>query len=229
MTLFDLIALAVIAISALSGFSRGAVHELVGLFAFTVSAMATVAFLPATAPLARHFIHSGWLAAAVAAVVTFAIVFIFLRLLASMLTASLNQGSVLGGANRFGGLVFGGLRGFVFLGLFALVFNRATPQELKPHWITGGLFYPAASAGGRALETVIPKSFHAAGAFAPDLGKAVDAQSGDNTQSTDENAVREPSQGPATNVPLSERAKTKDHRYTKRARDSVDALVEQSK
>jgi membrane protein required for colicin V production len=229
-TLFDLIALGVIAVSALSGFAKGAVHELIGLFAFTLSGLAAMAFLPATAPIARHFLHSGWMSTAAAVIVTFVIVFVFLRVLASTLTASVNRASVLGGANRFGGLVFGGLRGVVLLGLFALVFNRATPEEWKPHWITGGLFYPLASASGRALETVIPKGLRAADGFRPSIGDAVNADSANPSAPAEEDRASEPPESAARrDAPSSERAKPKDHGYTKHARDSVDALVERSK
>ena len=92
MTLFDLVVFGVIVISGLAGLSRGAVHELIGLFAFTLSTIATIAFLPATTPLVRHVVHSGFLAAAVAAVISFVIVFIFLKILATTITASLNGG-----------------------------------------------------------------------------------------------------------------------------------------
>ncbi len=227
MTVFDLIALGVIAVSALSGLARGAVRELAGLFAFALSALATVAFLPATAPMARHFVHSGWLAAATAALITFVIVFIFLRVLAGTLTAGLDRG-VLGGANRFGGLIFGGLRGLLLLGLFALVFDKATPPSFKPRWIVDSAAYPLASAAGQTIAKVLPQGARAIGAFTPNIGDAVNAQSGEEPQSGNTEAYSEPPAPPRRETPSSERAKRTNHGYTKRARDSVDALVERS-
>jgi membrane protein required for colicin V production len=228
MTVFDLVALGVIAVSALSGLARGAVRELVGLFAFALSALATVAFLPATAPMARHFVHSGWLAAAVAALVTFVIVFIFLRVLAGTLTARLDRGSVLGGANRFGGLIFGGLRGLLLLALFALVFDKATPQIFKPGWIVNSTTYPMASDAGQVLAKLLPKGARAIGGFTPDIGKAVSDQSGDDQQSGNTEGYSEAPSAAPQETPSTERAKHSNHGYTKRARDSVDALVERS-
>jgi membrane protein required for colicin V production len=233
MTIFDLIALGVVALSALSGYNRGVVAELLGLFAMALSAFATIAFLPATAPIARHILHAGWLSAVVAAVVTFVVVFMFLRLVAATLTRSINR-SFLGGANRFGGLVFGGLRGVVFLALFALVFNRATPDELKPHWITGGFTYSIASDAGRTLASFLPKRFDPTGGFTDQLGRSIR----DEGAKTDEDAEPAESAPPQTDQqapsvrhdpPSSERAKPANHEYTKRARDSLDALVERSK
>ena len=234
MTIFDLIAFAVIVWSALSGMNRGAVAELVGLFAVALSAMATIAFLPLTAPMVRHFMHGGWLSAVVAAAVTFAVVFLFLRLLAGTLTASINR-SMLSGANRFGGLVFGGLRGVIFLGLFALLFNRVTPLEMKPGWITGGLTYPMASEVGNVLSAFLPKKFDLTGGFGDKLTKSIDEESAvpdggaNEVTPANETVTAAPSPTPRHIPPSSERAKSPEHGYTKRARESVDSLVERSK
>jgi len=228
MTLFDLVVLGVIVISGLEGLSRGAVHELIGLFAFTLSAIATVAFLPATTPLVRHILHVGFLATAVAALISFVIVFVFLKILAATLTASLNTVGVLGGANRAGGLVFGALRGVLLLAVFALIFNRATPQEWKPGWITGSMTYPIASAAGRGLLKVLPKGLNAASILRPSLSDAM--KTGDSGGSETQTESYAPTdQAPLGETPSSERAKRADHGYTRRARDSVDALVERSK
>jgi len=233
MIIFDLVALALVAFSALSGYNRGAVAELLGLFAMALSAIVTIAFLPATAPIARHFLHVGWLSAVLAAVVTFVIVFMFLRLVAATLTGSINR-SFLGGANRFGGLIFGGLRGMVFLALFALVFNRATPAELKPRWITGGFTYPLATDAGRALGSLLPKKFDPTGGFTDQLGRSIrdeSVKSDEESPPVEEAAPHSEENAPFVrhDPPSSERAKPANHGYTKRARDSVDALVERSK
>jgi membrane protein required for colicin V production len=230
MTVFDLIALAVVGWSALSGFNRGAAAELLGLFAMAISAMVTIGFLPATAPMARHILHAGWISAVIAAVVTFAVVFVFLRLVAATITNSLHH-SPLGGVNRLAGLLFGVLRGVVFLGLFALVFNRATPETLKPRWITASLAYPAAGAAGRALQGVLPKRFDGLGGFGGALTQTIKREGAqpDGETPDEETSDRERPLAPAPKAPTSERAKGKEHGYTRRARDSVDALVERTR
>ncbi len=234
MTIFDLIALAVVALSALSGLNRGAAAELLGLFAVAISAMATIGFLPMTAPMVRHFMHSGWLSAAIAAVITFAVVYLFLRLVAGTLTHSINR-SLLSGANRFGGLIFGALRGVVILGFFALVFNRATPQEMKPGWITGAFTYPLASDTGRALGAFLPKKLDLTGGFGNQLTRSIDEEGAkSDNEETPANAVSTKPQSTYSSTrrhipPSSERAKPPEHGYTKHARESVDSLVERSK
>ena len=238
MTVFDLIALLVVGWSAFSGFRRGAVAELLGLFAVAISAFATIALLPAVAPMVRHMLHAGWLSAVIAAILVFVVVFLFLRLLAATITGSLNQ-SFLGGANRLAGLLFGVLRGVVFLGLFALVFNRGTPDRLKPSWITDAVAYPAVSAAGRALQTVAPKRFDWVGGFGGALSNAVSEESRRPDQGTAPGdaapadaapiSERAPLAEDPENPPASERVKRHEPAYTRRARDSVDALVERSR
>ncbi len=255
MTIFDLIALAIVGWSAFSGFNKGAAAELLGLFAMALSAMATIAFLPAVAPMVRHVLHAGWMSAVAAALLIFVVVFLFLRLVAATLTQSLNR-SILGGVNRFGGLVFGALRGLVLLGLFALLFNRVTPERLKPDWITDAAAYPIAGSVGRALSGVLPNRPDFAGGFGSTLTNTITregARSEDEAAPTETGPISEtvnaepeiggepqpnpvvrPALSPAPseaagNPPASERVKRREHGYTRRARDGLDALVERSR
>ncbi len=236
MTVFDLIAFAVIVWSAVSGANRGVVSELVGLFAVVLSAIATIAVLPATASIARHVMHSGWMSAVAAAIISFIVVFLFLRLLANTLTNSINK-SFLSGANRFGGLVFGALRGVLFLFLFALVFNRVTPQALKPGWITGALTFPLATDGGNVLQGFLPKKLDLTGGFGDRLTNSIKDESVKSDEETPPNettpSTDDPPPAPSPLIrhshPSSERAKPGEPGYTKHARESVDSLVERSK
>ena len=228
MTLFDIIAIGVIAVSALASSSRGAVHELVSLVSFLLAVLATVALLPVTTSIAHPFLHVRWLSAAVAAVASFVAVLIFIRYVAANLIPRPYQVGYVSDINRFGGALLGGFRGIVCLGLFALVFNRATPVELQPRWITSAMLYPMASATAHTLQTVIPSGLHAAQEFAPKLNNGEDRHADDDADEASERSSVKPATEPKRNVLRAERAKTIDHGYTKRARDSVDALVEKS-
>lgn len=227
MTAFDFCAATLVFLSAFAGFSRGGVHELVGLFAFTLAALGTIALLPFTAPLVRHFIHSGWIAAVLGALTAFAAIFILLRLTASLVTNTLDQATVLGAANRIFGLIFGAVRGVVLIALFALVFNRVTPGDLKPGWITAALSYPTANAAGSMLQQLLPKGLSLAGGVSPAVIRAVEAQSGADADPPDR-ARQQPVQGGRRHSQRSDRANGEEHGYTQRARDSVDALVERA-
>ncbi len=201
MTLFDIIAVIVILISALVGFTRGAVRELVTVLAFGLSALAAVFALPLVGPLARQSIKPEWAGNAAAVVVVFLVAYIALRLFGSWVTARLHSQSALGAIDRSIGLAFGVLRAAIFLGVFYLVFNAATPPELSPAWFTQAKVYPFARASAETLESLAPRGLKEAGRLGPALEKAVKT---------------DPSK------PLPEG-------YDNRARDNIDALVERSR
>ncbi len=155
MNLFDLVAGLVLLVSALIGFSRGAVLEVVTLFAFTVAAALSVYLLPFTAPIARQTVHPPWAANAVAVALAFLVTYIGLRLLGSNLSRAIRSQSTLGALDRTVGLAFGVLRALVVLGVVYLVFN-ATPFGQPPPLLTAARLYPLARGAGLTLASVAP-------------------------------------------------------------------------
>ncbi len=230
MTLFDLIALLVIAVSALLGFQRGAIREFVGLFAFGVSAAAALLLLPITSSFTAEFFHQHLVAVAVAVVAGFAVVYILFKWIGLWIAHQVRQQSVLGGADRALGLGIGALRALILLGLFALVFDRATPAALKPGWITGAFTYPLASASGRALGALAPAALRVLGHPSALLNgkKGPDTQSPD-TQPTDESgpAATVPPRPtpPRPHAPRHDRGKG----YDQRSRDQLNTLLERTR
>lgn len=230
MTLFDLIAAGVIAISALLGFQRGAVRELVGLFAFGLSAIAALAALPITRPIAATFFHLTIVAVAVAVILGFAAVYVAFKLIGGWVASQLHQQSVLGGADRALGLGIGAARALILLGLFALVFDRATPTELKPSWISNAFLYPLASASGRLIGKLAPSGLKMFG----HSGALLNGQdSPDTDQSSDPEEPREtgapPAPPPKTPPAPAHASPRKGKGYDRRSRDQLDTLVERTR
>ena len=64
---------------------------------------------------------------------------------------------MLGALDRTVGLLIGLLRGLVVLGALYLMFNAATPEDLRPKWITGARTWPLAAEMGRFLEAMAPR------------------------------------------------------------------------
>ncbi|OYX02843.1 MAG: hypothetical protein B7Z12_11265 [Caulobacter vibrioides] len=216
MTLFDLIAVMIILVSALVGFTRGAVRELVTVFAFTLAALAAVYLLPFAGPLFRDLMKPAWVGTAAAVVVVFVVAYIALRLAGHWVTARLHTQAALGTLDRLIGLAFGVLRALVFLGVFYLVFSVATPPELTPPWIANARLLPLARGSATALQALAPRTLVERGPLAPALERVTQ----DAPPALDSPPAAQTSR---RNPPRSAPG------YDNSSRDEIDALVEQTR
>src|SRR5665213_2939658 len=81
MSLFDYIAGAVLLVSGLIGFARGATREVTTVIAFVLAAIVAVFALRFTGPIARHAIHTAWIANTAAILILFILAYIVLRMI----------------------------------------------------------------------------------------------------------------------------------------------------
>ena len=157
MTLFDLMALAILAASAALGYVRGGAREVVTVVAFVVAALIAIVSLRISGPIARHAIHIGFLANAIAILVVFAIAYAILRLVGRGLTRRIPGADAGSRADRILGAVFGLVRGSVALGVLFLLFTVATPPERTPRWVKHAALYPLSQAAGHMLIALAPE------------------------------------------------------------------------
>jgi membrane protein required for colicin V production len=173
LTQFDIIVLILLAISAAMGFFRGAAMEIVSLLSLVVAGLVAIFSLSTAAPYARKLIHLDWLATAAALVVVFVIVYGLLRLLGGIVARQIQQTDFLGFLDRSLGLAIGLARGLIVLGALNLMFNAATPDEMKPKWIVGSTTWPLAQTMGKLLTSLAPHGMDIAGRMKPAFDKAV--------------------------------------------------------
>jgi membrane protein required for colicin V production len=202
LTQFDILVAALLLISAAIGFARGAAREIAAMVALFAAAALAVLGLPTTGPLARHFVHTPWMASVAALIVVFGVTYVILRLFGAAIANRVQRTSVLGALDRSVGLAIGLVRGLVVLGVLNLMFNAATPRDLQPHWITGARTWPLSQNMGRFLTALAPKGLDVAGRMKPAFDRAVRDSSGDRT--------------------------ARDG-YDARQRDEIDDLVEKSR
>ena len=157
MTVFDLICLAILAASAWLGYVRGGARELITVVAFIIAVVVAILGLRITGPIARHLIHIGFLANALAILVVFALVYAGLRLAGRRLTQRIPGADAGGRADRLIGVGFGLVRGVVALGVLYMLFTVATPPERTPHWVKHAALYPLSKAAGRVLIALAPE------------------------------------------------------------------------
>ena len=172
MTLFDLIVLGVLGLSAFVGFIRGGVKEIVTVAAFGLAALAAIFSLRFTAPLARAAVDPDWAAVGVAIVGVFLLVYIALRVFGGSLTRKV-QSSMLGPFDRSIGLGFGLVRGLIALGVFHLVLHAVTPSDRIPEWIGGAASYPVTAQAAAGLRVLAREGSGNAARFGPAIEKAV--------------------------------------------------------
>ena len=201
-TQFDFIVAALLLISAAVGFARGAVREIAALVALVVAAAFAVVGLPLLAPMMRHLVHPDWLARVATLICTFIVTYVALRYVGGSLARQVQQSNFIGTLDRSIGFAIGLARGLIVLGALNLMFNAATPADLKPRWIVGATTWPLAQDMGRLLKALAPKGLDIAGRLKPDFDRAVGDALGDR---------------PATDG------------YDARQRGEIDDLVEKSR
>lgn len=178
MTQFDYLALAVIFVSAVAGWMRGATREMVTIVSFLLAILISLFSLRYTGAMARQAVDPDWLANVAAVVIAFLVAYTLLRLLGAALTKNVQSTNVLGVLDRSVGLGFGLVRALILLGAFNLLFNAATPPERIPSWISGAMTYPMTVKAGEMLKAFAPKGLDVADRLRP----ALQNSGGDNSQ-----------------------------------------------
>lgn len=127
---FDLVIVCVVAISGLFAFCRGFLSEMLGIGSWIVAGTGGVYLLPYVSPLTEKFIRNGTLANIAAGVLSSLILLVVLTLVCSFLTGKIRQSS-LNRLDRFLGLIFGFLRGFIILMLMYFILFVLSPKTLE--------------------------------------------------------------------------------------------------
>jgi membrane protein required for colicin V production len=184
LTLFDIVAGLLVLASAMIGFSRGAVREVVTLVSFTLAAMAAVFLLPISHPIAHALVQPAWASKIVAIAVIFVVAYIALRIAGASLAAALHRQATLGALDRTLGFGLGAGRGLVALGVFCLVFGAVTPRFLQPPWIVGGPLYGVGRASGALIASLAPSGLKAVGGFGRVMKDEVSADTDGSSDSS---------------------------------------------
>jgi membrane protein required for colicin V production len=172
MTGFDVAAGAILLVSGLAGFVRGATREVTTAIALVAALAAAIFSLHLSAPIARHFIHAPWLASVVAGVLVFVIVYVAVRLMAGHIVKGVRQ-TALSGLDQVLGLAIGLARGVIAIGLFVLLIRAATPPERMPQWLTGSRAWPVADAAANGLRALAPRGVRMAKHVGPAIENAL--------------------------------------------------------
>ena len=166
LTLFDILVLAVVGLSALAALMRGAVREVLALVSWAGAGLAAFLFWPVVARLVRPVVASDGLANGVAAAGIFVVALIALKLLSGMVAGSID-GTALGTIDKLLGLAFGAARGVVVVCAAYLIGSLLIKPELQPAWIRDAYLIGPIREGALRIEAVLPEAYRPGPVEAP--------------------------------------------------------------
>lgn len=164
----DLAVLGVIAVSALLGFLRGLVREVLGLAAWVAAAVAASPYgvFPYVQPFARQYIADPGIADAVAFGGVFLLALILLSFVVRMVSNAV-RGSMLGGLDRTLGLAFGAARGGALLAVAFILAGIVIDVAQWPAPVLDARALPLVHRGAEWLVAQLPPGYRPAVAKPP--------------------------------------------------------------
>lgn len=158
LTLFDIVAIVIVLLSALAALLRGFVREILGLASWLGAAILAFLALPYATPLVQPVIAGEALATGVAAVGVFLVALVALKILSGMVANAID-GSALGPLDKAFGLAFGAVRGAFIVCAGYLAAAYLVKPELHPTWVRDAYFIGPVRQGADRIEALLPESY----------------------------------------------------------------------
>ncbi|WP_022727488.1 CvpA family protein [Fodinicurvata sediminis] len=164
----DLAILIVVLLSGLLAFSRGLVHEFLGLIAWVGAALVTLHFFLPAQEVARDIIAIEILADIAAGLALFLVALFFFSIISRTIGKRVRESSI-GFLDRSLGLLFGIARGALIVCLLWLVFAWLMPPADRPQWVQNARALPMLEDGADLIREIVPKELMLPG---EDTGKS---------------------------------------------------------
>ncbi len=159
MTWVDGAVLAVLALSAIIAFSRGLVHEVLGIGAWIGALLLAVLAQPHLHDWVMGFIQPPWLADAAIFGGVFLVTLILLKVVIARFSRIV-QNSALGGVDRALGIVFGLARGAFIVILLYVVAGLFLPSTDRwPEPVREARAFPYVADGARQIVGLLPADY----------------------------------------------------------------------
>jgi membrane protein required for colicin V production len=168
--LADILVIAIIGLSALFGFIRGFLREVLSIGAWIVAGLAAWFGLPFLRPFARQYISHELIADVAAGIATFVIVLVVASVVSHMITRSVRESS-LGALDRSLGILFGIARGAVIVSVALLIFDNFYPPDNRPQWLKDARTLPVVQVGADFMRQFVPTSVAAQAQSTADSAK----------------------------------------------------------
>jgi membrane protein required for colicin V production len=152
MQLYDLVFLALLALSCFAGVVRGGLKELVNLIAFFLALFFSIV---GKAFIVKMF-HLDTITGYAAAFILFLAIYFAIRYVGHALSDKVHTQKALSVFDRVLGFGVGIVRTLVVLGVFHLIFSAVTPIERQPHWFRAAKVYPLSVKCAKIIQAFVP-------------------------------------------------------------------------
>lgn len=157
-TIFDLIVLAVILLSAIMAFSSGFVRSVLFVLSWVGAVLIAKELFPAAREYGRKVIAEPMIADIGTAVVLFVVILIVLSVFSDAVSKAVS-GSAFRGVDRILGLGFGILVGAVLVSAGYLAYCYIVPRDQQPQAVRTAKTYSAVNQGAEFLDQFVPADF----------------------------------------------------------------------
>jgi len=168
--LADIIVVAIIGLSALFGFIRGFLREILSIGAWIVAGLAAYFGLPYLRPFARQYISHELIADVATGVAIFLVVLVVASVISHVITRSVRHSS-LGALDRSLGILFGIARGAVIVSVALLICDNFYAPDNRPQWLKDARTLPVVQIGADFMRQFVPASVAAQAQTTADTAK----------------------------------------------------------
>ena len=155
--LADIIVVAIIGLSALFGFVRGFLREILSIGAWIVAGLATYFGLPHLRPFARQYISHELIADVATGIAIFLVVLVLASVIGHVITRRVRESS-LGPLDRSLGILFGIARGAVIVSVALLICDNFYAPDNRPQWLKDARTLPVVQVGADIVRRFVPAS-----------------------------------------------------------------------
>ncbi|PHQ70892.1 MAG: hypothetical protein COB93_04360 [Sneathiella sp.] len=151
----DAVILVILLISAIFGFIRGFVKEVLSVAGWIGAIFLTLYLFPLLQPFSREFIIN----LLIADILTGAVIFILSLVILSYISHGISEkvkASALGALDRSLGIFFGLGRAVILLGIVWLAFVQFIPEDDRPDWILKARMLPIVASAGEFVAELLP-------------------------------------------------------------------------
>jgi membrane protein required for colicin V production len=171
--LADIIVVTIIGLSALFGFIRGFLREVLSIGAWIVAGLATWFGLPLLRPFAHQFAWAAGhelVADILLGIAIFLVVLVVASVISHAITRSVRESS-LSPLDRSLGILFGVARGAVIVSVALLIVDNFYPPDNRPQWLKDARTLPVVQVGADFMRQFVPASVAAQAQSTADSAK----------------------------------------------------------